>query len=665
MPSSPSSVREVAARARGRLGAAIAALGAFALPLAPSSPSLAATPALRLASQTTVVSISPEGTGQFSLALSGVGGSDTISTRLFSSLSTRSGFVAATGAAGPTGQIDVTAPIKASCLARSPSGAVRLSIAVLTGNAEPPAGRPCSGEVLAPTWQLSCTTGNGRCAGVYPIEVSISHGGEIRRIITFLTVAEGPARQTLRVATVLPLDGSATSSEATNLAFGLRDAPGVTADLAISPVAARRLNRSSQGQRSIARLTRAATGHEVVRTPFVSVDPGALSSSGLASQVEGQLERGERLLRQVGLRPVDGAGWVATSPVTPTTGVGLAQAGVTRLLVPDSSLATATSSTLSWGEPFTPTPGSGVVAMAADSILTAQTQPGDDPVLAAERLLADLALLHLERPSLSIPLGVVILPPRGWSPNRLFVSTLLRGLGDNPLVSSATLSSLYGSLQPGSNGVPTTRQLATSTPSSPWPSAQVASLAEGQARVAALRGAVTDGHREMRRLSEGYLAAESDVLSIPGRTAALDQSGRSVDAALASIGIGSSDITLTSLKGSLPITLTKTADWSVSGTLAVRSDHLRFPKGHVRSLVVNHPTQSIRIPVVAETTGDLTVSVTLTTPSGSLVIAHQRIVVRTTQTSALAIALTIGAALVLLVWWIRTTLRRPRRRALQ
>ena len=120
---------------------------------------------------------------------------------------------------------------------------------------------------------------------------------------------------------------------------------------------------------------------------------------------------------------------------------------------------------------------------------------------------------------------------------------------------------------------------------------------------------------------------------------------------------------MTSLKGALPITLTKTADWTMAGVLTVRSDHLRFPHGRTRSVTIDHPTQSVRIPVVAETTGDLTVSVTLTTPSGSLLLAHQRIVVRATQTSAAAIVLTIGAALVLLVWWVRTSLRRPRRRS--
>ena len=136
-----------------------------------------------------------------------------------------------------------------------------------------------------------------------------------------------------------------------------------------------------------------------------------------------------------------------------------------------------------------------------------------------------------------------------------------------------------------------------------------------------------------------------------------------MDREIGQVGIGGSDITLTSLKGTLPITLTKTAGWSLRGVLTVRSDHLRFPRGQTRHLLLDHPTQSLRIPVVAETTGDLTVAVTLSTPSGGLVLAHQRIVVRTTQTSVVAIVLTIGAAMVLLAWWIRTSIRRPRRRA--
>jgi uncharacterized membrane-anchored protein len=64
--------------------------------------------------------------------------------------------------------------------------------------------------------------------------------------------------------------------------------------------------------------------------------------------------------------------------------------------------------------------------------------------------------------------------------------------------------------------------------------------------------------------------------------------------------------------------------------------------------------------VQAVTTGDLPLYASLTTPTGGLVIAHQRILIHVTHTSIVAIVLTVGSALVLLLWWFRTWWRAPR-----
>ena len=638
--------------------------------LAPPSLRVAAASApatARVLSQSTTVMPGADGAGRFSIAFSrpGGGGATTVATRLYAPLSTRSGFLSALSPTGPTSEIAETAPLSLSCLPRvGPEGAGRrLSIAVLTSADGAPAPRTCQGAVADPAWTLRCTLGGGRCSGVYPVVLELRSGSQVTTLTTFLTFTEAPAVEPLRAAPVLTLGPTTSASEVAGMAGALRTSGAAAADVVLAPQAAHRLAGSEQGRRALAELSSAtAADREVVRSPFTTVDPGALAASGLSGQIAAQATRGDRLLRRAGIRSTASAGWIATAPVTASTAAGLRAIGIDRLLVPDSSLATPTSASLSWGEPFA-LPGSpGTTALAADAILSAQMVPGADPVLAAERLLADLALLHLERPSLSIPLGVVLLAPQGWSPSPAFVTTLLRGLSGNPLVASATLSSLYATLTMGANGVATTRSLAAAGPSTPWPAPQVADLLAGQARVAALSVAITGGHHVVRDLSDRFLSAESDRLGTTQRTAALGVADGAIAAQLAQVGIGGSDITLTSLKGTLPITLTKTADWSLVGRLTVRSDHLRFPRGRARPVMLDHPTQSVRIPVVAETTGDLTVSVTLTTPSGRLVLARQRVVVRTTQTSAAAIVLTIGAALVLLVWWVRTSLRRPRRR---
>ena len=98
----------------------------------------------------------------------------------------------------------------------------------------------------------------------------------------------------------------------------------------------------------------------------------------------------------------------------------------------------------------------------------------------------------------------------------------------------------------------------------------------------------------------------------------------------------------------------------------MNSEHLKFPEGASFTEVLDRPTRSLRIAVEAVTTGDLPLFATLHTPTGNLVLAHQRILVHATHTSIVAIFLTIGSAIVLLVWWLRTWWRKPphaRRRA--
>ena len=94
--------------------------------------------------------------------------------------------------------------------------------------------------------------------------------------------------------------------------------------------------------------------------------------------------------------------------------------------------------------------------------------------------------------------------------------------------------------------------------------------------------------------------------------------------------------------------------------LTLSSAHLSFPKGSESTEVLDRPTLSLRFPVQAVTTGDLPLYASLSTPAGGLVLAHQRILIHVTHTSIVAVVLTIGSALVLLIWWFRTWWRAPR-----
>ncbi len=662
---------------RSRLTATLLTVVATALVvLAPTLPvAVGATtaPTVTLTGQTNAVVASPTGQSPFTLSFAVHGSADSVSigTTLYSRLTTRSGLEAALSKPGPSQMLDQTKALPFSCLPASPHGGAALSIDVITTSATAPTlAGGCTGSAPAPTLDLHCVVGDGSCNGVYPLAITVESSGQtVSTMVTLLTFTEQSAQVPLRVSTVLKLSPSSLSDTATaGAAKALVRASTVPLDLAIAPKLIQRLEATTTGRASLASLVGSvATSpptREVLASPYVSVDPGVLAASGLSSQLSAQLRRGGAILRTANLAPTNTSTWVATSPVTASTTPLLASAGLSHLIIPDSSLAQPTDTSLYWGQPFSVDPGAAnVSAMAADGMLAQEAS--SDTVLGAMRLLGDLAFLHFERPSLSSPQGVVI-EPSATTSSLPFLNALLGGLEANPVLAPTTLTGLFSQVSSGANGAPTSRKLADSSSSQPWSPAQQTTLTTTQERRDAFASAVPATTPILQELDDQLLGAEADTLTSGQRSFALGATAGTLDHQISQISISGNDITITALRSSIPITLTSQTGYPVKGILRLTSAHIDFPQGSTFHEVLSRPTQSLRIGVNAVTTGDLPLYATLRTPSGSLVLAHQRIIVHATHTSVVAIFLTIGAFIVLLVWWLRTWWRKPprsRRRA--
>ena len=647
------------------LAAAFVVLG----PLAARADAASSAPSVVLTGQTSAVVASISGQSPFTLSMAVRGSAEPLSigTTLYSRLTTRSGLQAALSKAGPTEELDETRALPTSCLPSSPHGGVALSIDVITSSTTAPTlAGGCEGSSSAPTLDLHCVVGNGSCNGVYPLAINVEAGGKsVTTMVTLLTFTEAPAEVPLRVSTMLSLGPTQLSDTSTGtVAQLLEHDSAVPLDLGVAPKLVQRLETTTTGRSSLSALVQAVTAspptREVLGAPYVSVDPGVLAASGLSSQLAFQLRRGDTILRSADLAPTNTSTWVATSPVTASTTPALASAGLTHLVVPDSSLAEPTATSLTWGQTFTVEPGStSVTAMAADGILSQEAT--SDTVLGAMRLLGDLAFLHFERPGLSAPQGVVV-DTTASGASTPFLSAFLGGLDDNPVLAPTTLSGLFSQISEGTNGAPSSRKLADTSPSTPWSAAQQTSLRTTQQQRLAFASAVPATTPILQQIDDQLLSAESDTLSSPERSFALGATSALLAHQIAGIAISGNDITITALRSSIPITLTSETGYPVTGVLRLTSGHIDFPQGSTFKEVLNRPTQSLRIEVNAITTGDLPLYATLHTPSGNLVLAHQRIIVHATHTSVVAIFLTIGAFIVLLVWWLRTWWRKPRSR---
>ncbi len=347
-------------------------------------------------------------------------------------------------------------------------------------------------------------------------------------------------------------------------------------------------------------------------------------------------------------------------------GDGLQAADADHLILDDADLAPPTVPKslmdLTYAQPFSLAVGHSrhVAAAGASSQVDALfTAYPDDPVLAANQMIAALEFDHFEDAYENDARGIVVEPPASWQPSEALLSTLLTEMAGNPVLSPVTLSQFFAQVPQGGNGEPAARHLQAGAPSKSGVMAAGTArhLATARANLTSFSKAV-DGHLPVVfvELSDLLLATENRSFDPAQRAAALavfiQRFGSEVN--LVSLA-AQSTITFTSRTASIPVSVLSSAPFPVKVVLSLSSDKFAFPDGSARNLTLNHPTTPVRIQAHSVTSGDrLPVEVTLTTPDGQLVIARAALTVHSTSISIVGIALTALAALVLLVWWART-----------
>jgi hypothetical protein len=148
--------------------------------------------------------------------------------------------------------------------------------------------------------------------------------------------------------------------------------------------------------------------------------------------------------------------------------------------------------------------------------------------------------------------------------------------------------------------------------------------------------------------------------------------------------VRSDTIRLTAGTASVPITVVRNTTYPVTVVVRLTSDKLRFPMAHTQApgaickapqvqssagrssfsalCTLDHATNAVYVNMSARASGDFQVDVTLRSPQGNLELAGGELTVRSLSTSAVAIALSAGAVVVLFFWWGRTLWRGKNRR---
>lgn len=542
---------------------------------------------------------------------------------------------------------------------------------------------------------LQCQT---ICDGVYPLTITLTRLGSaapVERLTTFLTFrpstvpasplhtalvlpvsvptsfAPGPGRVAVGTAWMSGAD-VATACDLVRAIARQRvrvtlepepltvQAMGASCQAGSTPAARAQLS-GARAVQDLAEMSQQPSVYQVPAQSFVVTDPSALASAGLGGEIGAQMARGAQVLTATDHIVTEQGSWVLTDGPGGNLRSGLAAVHADQLVVPGRAIVSPPSLTLT--QPFRVDLGHGHAVLAAgsnDTLSSLLTADPGDPALAAAQLLAGLSFIQSEEPNASAPRGVVVVPPAGWVPDPALISDVLAGMADNPALVPQTLSALFGTVPVGANGYASTRRLSASTASGI--SAPMAKAVQrGRRQLAAFTGAVVKAPVVIAGLNDDLLATESSAVPASTRAAGLTAFDHAFAAQVDQITFSADHtVTLTSRRGTLPVTIDSSAPYAVTGQLTVASDRLEFPSGSTRGVTIDRTTNQIRVPVLARTLGDLPIQVTLRTPDGALVIAQSRLTVRSTATSVVGVVLTILAALVLAGWWVRTWVKRRR-----
>jgi hypothetical protein len=242
--------------------------------------------------------------------------------------------------------------------------------------------------------------------------------------------------------------------------------------------------------------------------------------------------------------------------------------------------------------------------------------------------------------------------------------------GGTSILHPVTLDGLFADVPEyqSSSGTAIVRTLSTSARYGTLPAARLSAAHDTLDELVAIVGPTTSEAETARRR---LLSAESDRLSGAKRSDALASLDRTLDTMRGNLHMPQGrTFRLTARSGTIPLTVVNDNPFPVRVQIVLSSEKLEFTDVHgsdrsrevLDDLVLQPGTLTRTVPVKARASAAFSLQVTLHTPSGRE-IGRSRFTIISTAFSGVGIVLSIGAALFLLLWWLRhwRTVRRDRR----
>ena len=504
--------------------------------------------------------------------------------------------------------------------------------------------------------------------GVYPVSINLRTVDQqlLGRIVTFLTRTpdpvpdEEPTQSPLGVVLIAqitePANPSSRELDAQDWLGIIGAHPLLAGSTALAPALIDTLATSSEFQ-----LFSNATLWELTRQPYHPIDPAGLVAAGLVDELGELYADGLSALRTI-REPTNPSLWL-TGNLDPNQLVTQESLGIRNIVMTASSVS------------VTPAirPGASVEliydgirfrALLTDDDLMVHTQRSD-PALGAHHLLAHLATLALtsEPRNEQGPETIVTLDLTAHIDDIVFAEQFLNGLVDLTLISTLTATEGFGT--DNATTPITGRSFIATVDDQPRTPLDYAGYRTAANLLDAFGSMVSAEHRgEADQLANGLLASLASNIDDLTRQNIWNRSSSYVRRETTLLDPPPLDsINLTSREALVPFSFQNRAEYPMRVEVRIVSDKLSvvdFDDGESTTLVLAPGITTREFRLRAQTSGSFPMTIELYSPDGQLALGESRAVVRSTAPTGIGLAMIIGAAAVLLGWWILDSMRRRR-----
>ncbi|MGY6500782.1 MAG: hypothetical protein ACXIVQ_07835 [Acidimicrobiales bacterium] len=494
-------------------------------------------------------------------------------------------------------------------------------------------------------------------AGVHPVDIAVVAPDQTRLAQTLTHVVRLPIDDDAipsDVVVVVPLaappsidpDGSTSIDPELRpslrvIATTLLDHDDVAVTMSITPELLLALDGDDQALDTLLLedLATIADNGSLTESTFVDIDVDAMTRAGLTDEAVGLLDRGRLVTAATLGRFPDAGWWHHSAELTPAALDTLAAMGMTRLIV--DAPGTTTDGAVSVATSDGPT----LTALVADPDLAAHQGSTGDPRLDATRVLADLAVRHLEDPDEPLVLTLVVDPS-----NPRFVDSLLEGIASSPLLAARTADDALDSLdvEPITVTVPPGQSELDLA-------AHARALDTVRAEIRSYRSVFRDATDVEADLELRLAVTSSRELTPEVRARHMAAIPRELADELGAIDLpGRRAVTLPARDGTVPITLSNATSEEATVAVLLASEKLDFPDGERIELTIPEGVTNVDVDVRVRSSGAFPLIISVESPDGGIELAQVRYTVRSTAVSGLGVGLSVVAVVMLVVWWVRT-----------